>query len=108
MQHVYSLATIYPYATQPNGEIGYHGHIIYTIPKKSKIGGKYGTKIELDYSRIDAIDKQPVSPLVPIDAEATLGYTSEFFKFGEIEYFRDMSIKLSRKLNTNGKYCFHI
>jgi len=32
-EHIYSLATLYPYATQPNGEFGVQGQIIYTIPK---------------------------------------------------------------------------
>src|SRR5690606_28165573 len=41
--HTYNLAaTLYPYATQPVGEVAYQADIIYNIPKKTKIGGKYG------------------------------------------------------------------
>jgi hypothetical protein len=35
-QHTYNLAaTIYPYATQPNGEMAYQGDITYTLKKDS-------------------------------------------------------------------------
>jgi hypothetical protein len=44
---------------------------MYTIPKKSKLGGKYGTKIELNYSNIYSIDKQPVTPEIPVDSTGT-------------------------------------
>ena len=33
-QQSYSLATIYPYVSQPNGEIGSQIDIYYNIPKK--------------------------------------------------------------------------
>ncbi len=102
-QHVYSLATLYPYATQPNGEIGIQAQIIYTIPKKSKIGGKYGTKIELNFSKINPIEKQQVNPETVIDQEGTLGYTSDFLKFGQPDYFQDISVKISKKFSKKFK-----
>lgn len=105
-QHVYSLATLYPYATQPNGEIGYHANLIYNIPKKSTLGGKYGMKVELDYSLISAIDKQKVDSVTAIDQQGTLGYTSDFFKFGQPEFFRDLSIKVSKKFSKKWKTIF--
>jgi len=105
-QHVYSLATIYPYATQPNGEIGYHANIIYNIPKGSLLGGKYGTKIEIDYSQINAIDKQRIDSTTLIGQQGTLGYTSDFFKFGQPDYFQDISFKISRKFGKNWKTIF--
>lgn len=102
-QHLYSLVNIYPYATQPNGEMGIQGQIMYTIPKKSKIGGKYGTKIELNYSKINSIEKSRVAPDISIDEEGTLGYESDFLKMGDIEYFQDMNVKISRKFNRKWK-----
>jgi Family of unknown function (DUF6029) len=102
-QHLYSLANIYPYATQPNGEMGLRGQIVYSIPRKSKLGGKYGTKLELNYSVINAIDKKEVAPDIAIDQEGTLGYDSDFFKFGELEYFQDFTFKITRKLNKSFK-----
>ncbi len=48
--HTYNLvATLYPYATQPLGEVAFQGEILYTLPK-GKLGSKYGIPINLNYS----------------------------------------------------------
>ena len=99
----YSLATIYPYATQPNGEMGIQAQINYTIPKRSKLGGKYGTKIELNYSNIFNIDKQPVADDIPVDSTGTLGYKSDFFSVGQPKYFETFNFIISRKFNSKFK-----
>lgn len=99
----YSLATIYPYATQPNGELGIQGKVNYTIPRRSKLGGKYGTKIELNYSNIFNIDKQPVAEGIPVDSTGTLGYQSDFFSIGSPKYFESFDILLNKKFNKNFK-----
>jgi hypothetical protein len=99
----YSLATIYPYATQPNGEIGMQAQINYTIPKRSKLGGRYGTKIELNYSNIFNIDKQPVAEGIPVDSTGTLGYKSDFFSIGQPKYFETFNLVIARKFNSKFK-----
>lgn len=49
--HTYNLvATLYPYATRPLGEVAYQAEVFYTIPKGSKIGGKYGIPINVNFS----------------------------------------------------------
>lgn len=102
-QQTYSLATIYPYATQPNGEMGIQAKLNYTIPKGSKLGGKYGTKIELNYSNIFNIDKQPVAEGIPVDSTGTLGYKSDFFTLGSPKYFESFDILLNRKFSKKFK-----
>ena len=99
----YSLATIYPYATQPNGEIGIQAKVNYTIPKRSKLGGKYGTRIELNYSNIFNIDKQPVAEGIPVDSTGTLGYKSDFFAIGQPKYFESFDVLLNKKFNSKFK-----
>lgn len=99
----YSLASIYPYATQPNGEIGIQGQVNYTVPKKSKLGGKYGTKIELNYSNIFNIDKQQVANDIPVDSTGTLGYSSDFFAIGSPKYFETFDVLINRKFNKKFK-----
>ena len=42
-RHTYELATLYPYNTQILGEMGFQGELRYTAPRKSKVGGQYGT-----------------------------------------------------------------
>lgn len=99
----YSLATIYPYATQPNGEIGIQGKVNYTVPKRSKLGGKYGTKIELNYSNIFNIDKEPVDAGIPVDSTGTEGYKSKFFAIGDEKYFESFDLIINRKFNQKFK-----
>jgi len=102
-QQAYSLATIYPYATQPNGEMGIQAKLNYTIPKRSKLGGKYGTRIEMNYSNIFNINKQPVAEGIPVDSTGTLGYKSDFFTLGNPKYFESFDILLNRKFNKKFK-----
>jgi hypothetical protein len=41
--HTYNLvSTLYPYATQPLGEVAYQVDVLYTFKKGSKLGGKTG------------------------------------------------------------------
>ena len=54
-QHAYSLSAMYPYATQPNGEMALQGQINYKIKKESLLGGKYGTDIAVNFSSISSI-----------------------------------------------------
>jgi hypothetical protein len=99
----YSLATIYPYATQPNGEIGIQGKINYTIPRRSKLGGKYGTKLEANYSSIFNIDKKPVAEGIPIDSTGTRGYSSDFFSIGSPKYFESFDLIIDKKFSRKFK-----
>lgn len=102
-QHTYSLATIYPYATQPLGEMGLQGQVVYTIPKKTALGGRYGTTIELNYSQISSIKKEKVAENIPIDSTGTLGYESGFFAIGDRLYYEDFNVVLSRKFSSKWK-----
>ena len=96
-QHIYSLPAMYPYATQANGEIGLQGQVVYTFKKKSKLGGKYGTTVTLNYARANSIVKQQVDDATPIDSSGTLGYTSPFWKMGKETYFEDANLEISHK-----------
>ncbi len=97
--HIYTLPAFYPYASQPNGEWGVKGEVYYKIPKKSLIGGKYGTTLSLFYSRVHNIDKQPINDSIPIDAPGTLGYQTDFFSIGDELYYQDITFEISRKWN---------
>ncbi|MEN8225881.1 MAG: DUF6029 family protein [Bacteroidota bacterium] len=99
----YSLATIYPYATQPNGEVGIQAKVNYTIPKRSKLGGKYGTKLEANYSNIFNIDKQAVAEGIPVDSTGTLGYQSDFLSVGSPKYFESFDFLINKKFNKKFK-----
>ncbi len=85
--HVYTLTAMYPSATQANGEMGVRSEIMYKIKKKSLLGGKYGTEIGVSYSRVNDIDRQAASDTTAIGVKGYEGYTSEFFKVGEEEFY---------------------
>ncbi|MCF8298609.1 MAG: DUF6029 family protein [Saprospiraceae bacterium] len=104
--HTYSLSAIYPYATQPNGEMGLSGTINYKFKKDTKIGGKYGTAVALNYSRVNSIDKTAIDSLTPIGQKGTLGYESEFFKIGDRKYYEDFNIEITKKFNKKIKGVF--
>jgi len=102
-EHPYSLATVYPYATKANGEFGLQGQIVYTIPKKSKLGGKYGTSITASYSIAKSIQKDPLAPGMPIDSSGTDGYKTNFFSIGDLTYYKDLNFLIEKKFSTKVK-----
>ena len=98
-QHSYSLAAMYPASTQPNGEMGVQAEVIYNIKKKTKLGGNWGTDITINYSKANSIDRTVVNDTTTIMQTGTLGYKSDFFKFGKELYFEDFNIEIDRKLS---------
>ena len=99
-QHTYQLAaSLYPYATQPNGEWAFQGEVSYKVPSKSLVGGKYGIGLVFNYSEVHG--------LVNTVDEAGSGYTNNFFEVGDL-YFRDINIEIGKKFNKKmklvGKY----
>ncbi len=101
--HSYSLSAMYPYATQVNGEAAIQATINYRVPKKSKLGGKYGMGIELNFSHIRAIDKTPLNDSTSIGQSGTLGYETKFLSIGDDVYFQDLGIEIDKKINKHFK-----
>lgn len=110
-QHTYNLSsTLYPYATQPNGEIGLQADIIYKIKKGSKLGGKYGTTIQVNISAIQGHDTNRLSnpgellSQVYLDKDPTRqGYETTLFSIGDETFYRDYNVEISRKFNKKVK-----
>ncbi len=102
-QHTYRLATLYPYATQPNAEVAYQGQVIYSIKRNTKFGGRYGTSISLNYSLINSLNRKAINDTIPIGAKGTLGYKSNIFDSGDEKYFSDFNIEISRRIHKNLK-----
>jgi len=103
-QYSYQLLGNYSYASQSNGQIGVQAQVNYKIPKKTKIGGKYGTDITVNYARFHDIDKTFV-PLAKIigTITGTEGYTSNFFAFGKKLLYQDIGFDISRRLDKRWK-----
>ena len=103
--HTYNLAaTLYPYATQPVGEVAYQADIFYKIPKKSKLGGKYGTDISVNF----ATAYRPVrhtsleSGINPADSTRVI-YKTGLFEKSDSLYYRDFNIEIKRKFSKKWK-----
>jgi len=93
-QQSYRLATAYPFATQLNGETGFQGEITYKIPKNSLLGGKYGTDVAVNYSRVNNTDSTKIDNYT---------YKSPFLGVGKRLLFREFNLDLTRKWNSKIK-----
>ena len=87
--HTYRLPTLYPYATQLNGEVGLQATVFYNIPKNTRLGGKYGTQIQLNYSRISGLDTTFIEP--------GFRYESPFLGDLNFLYFEDINVEIKKK-----------
>lgn len=95
--HTYNLvASLYPYATQPVGEVAYQAEILYTIKKGSKLGGKYGTTINGNFSTAYG----PIRHTNQINAfdSTRVVYSTGLFDKSSNLYWRDINVSISRKL----------
>lgn len=94
--HTYNLAaTLYPYATIPQGEIAYQLDIMYLFPKKSLLGGKYGTKVSANFSTAYDVKRKAIEPDTFLR-----GYTAVPFGMNpDSLFFRDFNIEINKKIN---------
>ena len=109
MEHTYTLAALYPYATQPMGEWAYQAELGYTFKRKTALGGKYGTSVKLNFSHVHSLDKRFKSiPVNYPDGVSTTysgsdGYGSPFWKWGDEMYYQDFNVQIDKKLSKNFK-----
>ena len=105
-QHLYSLSGMYPYATQPNGEIGFMAELTFSIPRETLLGGPFGTNVTLNYSQANAIHKEQIHDTIPIGQRGTDGYRSDFFRMGDELYFRDVNLEVNRRFSRTFRALF--
>lgn len=107
-QHTYNLAaTLYPYATVITGETSASAEIFYTIPKGSKLGGKYGTKLSASFAAANSLD---TTHYASDQVESVIyGYERNSWGPGDELFVRDFNFSASRKLNKKwkAKYTFY-
>ena len=99
--HTYSLLTLYPCATQSDGEFGIQFDLFYKIKKGSLLGGKYGTKMTLNYSRINALNNGNSFLNDSREHKPMLISTK-----GEELYFEDINLEINKKINKKVKTNF--
>ena len=97
-QHTYTLLALYPCATQPEGEFGMQFDIFYKFQKGSLLGGKYGSKLALNYSRINGLNGGNSFLNDNTEHNAMLISIT-----GEELYFQDINIEVYKKINKKVK-----
>ena len=97
MEHTYTLAALYPYATRPEGEWAYQAAAAYTFLKGSTIGGKYGTTVKVNFSHVHSVRKNGAGDI------GTDGYGSPFWAWGDATYYQDVDIQLEKRLAKDTK-----
>lgn len=98
-QHTYALAALYPYATQAaGGEWAFQGEVGYNFARRTPLGGKYGTKLKVNFSHVRSLDKEDVDAAVGTSLYGTKGYKAKFFKVGGETYYQDINVQMEKKL----------
>jgi len=101
--HSYSLLALYPCATQADGEFGMQFDVFYKMKKGTLLGGKYGTKLAFNYSRINGLnggnsflnDNTEHSPILISVKNEEL-------------YFQDINLEINKKISKKIKANFVI
>ncbi len=97
MEHTYTLAALYPYATRPDGEWAYQAAAAYTFSKGSLLGGKYGTTAKVNFSHVHSVRKNGAGEI------GTDGYGSPFWAWGDATYYQDIDIQVEKRLAKDTK-----
>lgn len=107
-QHTYALPSMYPYATQPTaGEWSFQAAVAYTFPRKTPLGGKYGTKVKvnasyirgLDYTGFSGVNKLGITPYTKSEMGSD-GPASKWFGMGP-QYYHDINIQIDKRLTSD-------
>lgn len=99
--HTYSLPALYPYATQnAPGEWAYQGQFSYNFPRKSLLGGRYGTKITLNASYVSSLVHEAAPQGLGGNIMGTDGArpVSNFFAMGVCNYY-DINLQVEKRFS---------
>jgi hypothetical protein len=96
--HTYNLvATLYPYATQPMGEVAYQADLLYTFKKGSTLGGKYGTTVGLNYST--TFRPEQTMKDIDLNDSSRVVYHTRPFAMSDSLYWQDINFNITKKFN---------
>ncbi len=104
--HTYSLPALYPYATQyADGEWAYQGSFSYLFPRKSPLGGRYGTKLTINASYVAGLSMQPAPEGLDGMVQGTDGARPvndgcafPFFRTGACNYY-DINVQVEKRFS---------
>jgi hypothetical protein len=91
--HSYSLLALYPCATQSDGEFGIQFDVFYKLRKGTLFGGKYGTKLAFNYSRINGLNEGSSF------LNDNINHTPILISLKNEElYFQDINLEVTKKI----------
>ena len=96
------------------GEMGIQADLTFKLPRKSFLGGKYGTTVALNYSQVNSINKQPVfNEITNSDGTQetiTYSYNSDMFDvdFGTPLFFREFNLDINKRWSKKFKSRFSL
>lgn len=118
-QHTYALPALYPYATRycninstgsqlVPGEWAFQGELAYNFKRKTKLGGKYGTKVKANFSHVRGLDAKIGDSYYDgqpfyMYGKGNDGYSTSFFGMSDEKYYQDFNIQVDKKLSKNFK-----
>lgn len=94
--HTYAFLAMYPNATQPTGEMGLQGDLMFKLKKDTPLGGKYGTEVHMNASIFYGLDTTNVG------GRGTDGYTSKLLSHGDL-FYGDATVEVAKKLSKDTK-----
>lgn len=105
--HTYSLPALYPYGSQyADGEWAYQGSFSYMFPRKSALGGRYGTKLTVNASYVASLVHQPApqginGSVMGTDGARPItdGCAFPFFKTGACNYY-DINVQIEKRISS--------
>ena len=100
--HAYSLLALYPCATQSEGELGIQFDLFLKLNKGTLLGGKYGTKINVNYSRINGLNGG--NSFLNDNYE----HRPDLIDFSQELYFEDINLEINKRINTRVQSTFII
>ncbi len=106
--HTYALPALYSYNVQANGETGFQAEVAYKFDRGTRIGGKYGTLVNFNFSNSYALDKNFIERTRSIGdtvISGTDGY-QDWAGIGDIQYSQDFNVEVKTKLNKKLKGTF--
>lgn len=96
-QSTYALASLYPYATQDApGEWAFQAQFNYRFPRKTALGGKYGTMIKINAALIKGL-KRTEGELFNGSQYGTNGGKTSFFGMSDT-YYRDINVQIEKRV----------
>lgn len=99
-QQTYTLAALYPYATQPLGEWALQSEWRYKFKRKTVLGGRYGSSLRLGLSYVRGLEKSDEVRHAGSSMYGEDTPRSSYFGLGDL-YFYDANIEYSRKVSKN-------